>query len=81
MPNVVGAWHHYVVVVVDTNQVRLCFDGVRVGQGSPDRTPRTAKEVLLGRSTWGDRFKGAIDRARFFRVALTDAEVLAEKNL
>ena len=79
VPNVVGAWHHY-GVVVDTNQVRVYFDGVRVGSGSPDRTPRTAKEILLGRSTWGDRFKGAIDKARFFRVALTDAEVLAEKN-
>ncbi|MBX3208358.1 MAG: LamG domain-containing protein [Labilithrix sp.] len=79
VPNVVGPWHHY-ALVVEGNVVRLYFDGVRVGQGTPSTRSRKAGPVLFGGYHSGERLVGAIDQARFFRVALTDAEVLAEKN-
>ena len=79
IPNVVGAWHHF-GVVVDGAQARVYFDGARVGQGTADVTPRVATQILFGHSNWGDYLVGAIDQARFYRAALTDAELLAEKN-
>lgn len=53
---------------------------MRVAQGAADTTPRTAQQVLLGHSTFGQFLHGAVDKARFYRVALTDAEMMAEKN-
>lgn len=79
IPNPVGAWHHY-GVVIDGSQARVYFDGARVAQGTANITRRTATQVLFGHSTWGDYTKGAIDAVRFYRAALTDAEMLAEKN-
>ena len=72
-------WHHYGVVVEDEN-VRIYFDGVRVSDGRVDMTPRRSTQVLLGRSTFGDRLNGALDKMRYYRRALTDAEIVAEKN-
>jgi Concanavalin A-like lectin/glucanases superfamily len=79
VPNVVGPWHHY-GVVVDGNQARMYFDGIRVGQGTPDQRPRTARTLLFGGDNDSNRLVGAIDKARFFRVALSDAEMMEEKN-
>lgn len=79
IPNVVGAWHHF-GVVVDGTEAHVYFDGARVGQGTADVTPRVASQVLFGHSNFGDYLAGAIDQARFYRAALSDAEMLAEKN-
>lgn len=79
IPSVVGQWHHY-GVVVDGSQARIYFDGVRVSQAVADTTPRTATQVYFGHSSFGDYLRGAVDKARFFRVALTDAEMMTEKN-
>lgn len=79
VPDVVGAWHH-AGVVVDGPEARVYFDGVRVAQGAADATPRRATQLMLGRSNYGNGLKGALDGVRFFRAALTDAEMLAEKN-
>jgi hypothetical protein len=79
VPSVVGAWHHFGVVIEGT-QARMYFDGVRVSQGVADTTARTATQVFFGHSSFGDYLRGAIDKARFFRVALTNAEMMAEKN-
>lgn len=53
---------------------------MRVSQGVADATPRTATQVFFGHSSFGDYMTGAVDKARFFRVALTDVEMLVEKN-
>ena len=79
VPNVVGAWHHF-GVVVDGAEARVYFDGARVSQAVADTTPRTATQLYFGHSSFGDYFRGGIDKARFFRVALTDADMMAEKN-
>lgn len=79
IPNVLGQWHHY-GIAVDGSQVRVYFDGVRVGEGVADTTPRVATQVLIGRSNYADRLIGAVDRVRFFHLALTDDEMMAEKN-
>ena len=79
IPNVVGQWHHFGVVVEGT-QARIYFDGVRVSQAVADTTPRTATQVFFGHSSFGDYLRGAVDKARFFCVGLTDAEMMTEKN-
>lgn len=79
VPNVVGQWHHY-AVVVDGTEARVFFDGVRLNKGTADTTPRASSQLFFGRSSFGNTMNGAVDRARFFRSALTDAEVMAEKN-
>jgi hypothetical protein len=79
VPSVTGAWHHY-GIVVDGAQARIYFDGIRISQGVADTTPRTSTQVFLGRSSYGNQMTGAIDRVRFFRVALTDAQMMDEKN-
>lgn len=54
---------------------------MRIGQTTAaDTTPRTATQVLLGHSTFGRFLHGAVDKPRFYRVALSDAEMMAEKN-
>lgn len=60
--------------------MRIYLDGARVSDGKVDSTPRKATQVLLGRSTFGDRLNGAIDTMRYYRRALSDAEILVEKN-
>lgn len=77
--NVVGGWHHTAVVVSGAN-TRLFVDGVIVGQGLADPTPRTATRFVAGRSNYDATLPGAIDDVRFFRTALGDAQVLAEKD-
>lgn len=79
VPSVVGQWHHF-GVVVEGSQARIYFDGVRVSQAVADTTPRMATQVFFGHSTFGDYLRGAVDKARFFRAALTDAEMMTEKN-
>lgn len=79
VPNTVGPWHHY-ALVVDGDRARLYFDGIRVGQGRADASARKGGALVFAGYNDGERLVGAIDQARFFRVALTDAEVLAEKN-
>jgi hypothetical protein len=77
VPDVVGAWHHF-GVVVDGQQVRTYLDGVRVKAGIAASSTPIADGYLLfgGRNT----LRGAIDQIRFYRVALTDAEILADKD-
>lgn len=79
IPAIGMGWHHY-GIVVDGEQVRIYLDGARVSDGKVDSTPRKATQVLLGRSTFGDRLNGAIDTMRYYRRALSDAEILVEKN-
>lgn len=35
---------------------------------------------MIGGSVWSDRFKGAIDEVRIYRAALTDAQVLFDRD-
>src|SRR5690606_24412521 len=79
IPSVVGAWHHFGVVVEGT-EARVYLDGFRVNQAAADTTPRKATQIMLGHSSFGDLLQGAVDKARFHRRALSDAEMLAEKN-
>jgi hypothetical protein len=78
--NVVGAWHHY-AVVVDGPIARMYFDGKRVGEGGADTTPRTATTIEMGHDVVEPVFfQGALDEVRFYRGALTDTEVRDEMN-
>lgn len=79
VPDVTGQWHHY-GVVVSGSTARVYFDGVRLTQSNANTTPRTATQVHFGRSSFDEYTAGAVDKARYFRVALTDAEMMAEKN-
>lgn len=79
IPAIGTGWHHY-GIVADGDTVRIYFDGARVSQGKCDTSPKTSTQVLFGRSTFGDRLDGAIDKMRYYRRALSDAEILAEKN-
>jgi hypothetical protein len=76
----IGAWHHY-GVVVDGAKVRTFVDGLPVGNGTGSDVPRTADKVYLGRDVVDPVYlKGSVDQVRFFRGALSDVEMLAEKN-
>ncbi|MBS2019789.1 MAG: LamG domain-containing protein [Deltaproteobacteria bacterium] len=79
IPAIGTGWHHY-GVVVEGGSVKIFFDGVRVSQGPIETTPRKSTQVLFGPSTFGNRLDGAIDGLRYYRRALGDAEILAEKN-
>jgi hypothetical protein len=76
----IGAWHHY-AVVVDGSKVRTYVDGLPVANGIGSDVARKAEKVWFGRDVVEPSYmKGPIDQVRFYRGALTDAEVLAEKN-
>ena len=80
IPDVVGGWHHY-GVVVDGAEARVYLDGARVNAGPADSTPRVATEIVFGLDAVEPVYlRGALDRVRFYRAALTDAEILAEKD-
>lgn len=79
IPTIGTGWHHY-GIVADRDDVSIYFDGARVSQGKCNTSPKKATQVMFGRSTFGDRLHGAIDNMRFYRRALSDAEMLAEKN-
>jgi hypothetical protein len=79
-PLAVGKWSHIAVVVDKGTNVRMYFDGVPVGSGSADATKRTATQVLLGANNYGSHFVGAIDNIRFYRRALSDADVAADRD-
>ena len=57
----------------------MYFNGGRVGTGTADATPRKAMEILLGANSYGAHFKGAIDNVRYYRRALSAAEVAADR--
>ncbi len=79
-PFVASEWHH-AAVVIDTGTVaRAYFDGVQVGGGAADDTPRTCTAVMIGASNFGDFLPGAIDNVRFYARALTTAEVVVDMN-
>lgn len=48
------------------------------GSPSAPRGWRTARELLLGASNWGNHVKGAIDDAKFYTGIVPDAEIAAE---
>lgn len=75
-----GTWSHIGVVVVNGTDTRLYFGGVRVSTGVADATPRTSTSVLLGTNNYGAHFPGAIDSLRFYRRALSDAEIAADRD-
>lgn len=78
--NVVGAWHHY-AIAVDGAIARTYFDGVRIAEAAADTTPRTATTVEMGHDVVEPAFfKGALDKVRFYRGALSDAEIAAEMS-
>ena len=80
VPNVVGAWHH-LGVVIDGAESRTYFDGVRIGQGAANTTPRVAQFVQFGADFASDVFvRMAFDEVRIYRAALDDAQMLADKN-
>lgn len=80
VPDVVGAWHHF-GVVIDGGQARLYFDGNRVSAGAVDATPRTSTKLFVGKDAVDTAYtRGTFSNLRFFQSALTDAQVLAEKN-
>jgi hypothetical protein len=73
-----GAWHHVAVTVTGAT-ARTYFDGKPIGQTSAARDrERKATGVILGGSTYGDRFRGAIDDVKIFAGALSDAQIAAE---
>jgi hypothetical protein len=52
-----------------------------VKDGSGSTTPRTATKLNFGLDAVDSVYlRGAIDKVRFYRAALTDAELLAERN-
>lgn len=51
-----------------------------MSKGTASTTPRTSTQIFFGRSSFNNTMAGVVDSARFFRSALTDAEMLAEKN-
>jgi hypothetical protein len=77
IPN--GAWHHY-AVVIDGTQTRIYLDGVKVSEGAADATPRTSVGVILGGSSYGDRYKGVIDDMRVYRATLDDAQIAWDRD-
>lgn len=80
VPDVVGAWHHF-GVVIEGSQARLYFDGTRINAGAVDATPRTATKVTIGKDAVDNVFtRGGFSGIRFFKSALSDAQVLVEKN-
>jgi len=80
VPDVVGAWHHY-GLVIDGGEARLYLDGARVSSGRADDKPRTAQKLVFGLDPLdGVHLRGALDRVRFYTAALSDADILAEKN-
>ena len=80
VPNMVGAWHH-IGVVVDGAEARTYLDGVRAGQSAADTKPRVAKRVSFGTDRYSDTYtRLALDEVRFYRAALDDAQMLADKN-
>jgi len=80
VPNMVGAWRH-IGVVVDGAEARTYLDGVRVGQSAADAMPRVAERLSFGTDRYADTYtRLALDEVRFYRAALDDAQMLAEKN-
>jgi hypothetical protein len=78
--NVGGVWHHY-AIVVDGATARTYFDGAKIAEGGASTTPRIATIVEMGHDVVEpDFFKGALDKVRFFRGALTDTQVRDEMN-
>jgi hypothetical protein len=80
VPLAFGKWSHIAVVVDKGSGVKMYFDGVLVGAGTADNTPRTATQVLIGKNNYGALLTGVIDSVRFYSRALTDQEVLADRD-
>jgi len=74
-----AVWSH-LATVVSGNSAKMYFNGASVGAGTPDTTPRAAIQVLLGSNNYGQHINGALDNVRFYKRALTDAEIVADRD-
>lgn len=75
-----GTWHHY-AVVIDGTQARVYLDGDKIVDGAASHSaPLTSTGVMIGGSTYGDRFKGAVDEARIYRLALDDEQLAWDRD-
>lgn len=84
-----GVWHHAVATLSQTDGMRLYVDGIRVAENAQYKTPQNAKgywRVGCGKANndniWpgvGNRnyfFKGQLQHAAGYDVALTDDQVM-----
>jgi hypothetical protein len=76
----VNQWQHVAAVVRrGTNETRIYVNGFQVGQGTiaPASLDNPKVDLYLGRIQDAQQFKGEIDEVRFYRRALSEAELQA----
>jgi len=66
----------YIVATFDGGQMKLYIDGVLTNFVDNSRLIATnPNPILIGKSGWGEYFKGLIDQLRIYDRALTQAEI------
>ena len=74
-PDSASGWHH-IANTYDGDTIRIFVDGVEVAsalrQGTITVNPNA---LLIGKSGWGEYFKGDMDDFRIYKSALSEQDI------